>query len=148
MSGTHEFLALCRTVELFSLAESHGNRAFDEWAKIQKDPDSITKIWLGHPYRRWSSFCSSSVMAELARSKAKVYLAQGTQDTSVPVTGHDVLVAELRSKGRAVTAERLEGADHGFRKDDDPKASPVGMQALFGRVVDWFMMPSSAPGVD
>jgi dipeptidyl aminopeptidase/acylaminoacyl peptidase len=126
--------------QLFSLAESFGQGVFAEWTKIQKDPDS-TKLWLGHPYRRWSSFCASSVAEELARSKAKVYLAQGTKDKNQPATGHDVLVAELRSKGRDVTAERLEGVDHSFGKPDDPPGPPAGMQALFGRVVDWFLKP-------
>jgi dienelactone hydrolase len=127
--------------QLFSLAESHGNAVYDEWAKIQKDPESTTKYWLGHPYRRWSSFCSTSVAEELTRSIARVYLAQGSNDASVPATGHDVLVAELRSKGRVLTSERIEGADHGFAKPSDPRGSPAGMQALFGRVVSWFVTP-------
>jgi dienelactone hydrolase len=134
--------------QLFDLAESQGNAVYEEWARIQKDPDSITKFWLGHPYRRWSSFCSTSVAEQLHRSKAAVYLAQGTRDTSVSVTGHDVLVAELRSKGRALTAERLEGADHGFARADDPKGSPAGIEAVFGRVVNWFLKPESGPKAD
>jgi pimeloyl-ACP methyl ester carboxylesterase len=126
--------------QLFSLAETFGSASvFAEWTKIQKDPESVTKSWLGHPYRRWSSFCSSSVAEELARSKARVYLAQGSRDTSQPPTGHDVLMAELRSKGRDVVAERPEGVDHAFGKPDDSPGPPAGMQAVFGRVVDWFL---------
>lgn len=141
--------------QLYSLAESReqaqpddnpGDAArrvqavYDEWAKIQSDPESVSRLWLGHPYRRWSSFLKTSVAAELARTKARIFLAQGTLDTSVPVSGHDVLVAELRAQGRDVTAERLEGADHGFRKKDDPKGSAEGMQSLLARVLEWFLV--------
>src|SRR5262249_21910760 len=94
---------------------------YDEWARIQKDPDSITQFWLGHPYRRWSSFLKHSVAEELVRSKARVYIAHGTLDPVIPVAAHDMLAAELRARGRDVTEERLEGGDHGFNTKDMPK---------------------------
>ena len=71
--------------QFFSLAESQsrprpddgpgdaGRRrqaVFDEWAKIRDEPDSTTRFWLGHPYRRWSTFLRQSLTAELLRTKA------------------------------------------------------------------------------
>ncbi len=135
--------------QIFSLAESRGlarpndqpgdaaarmQSIYDGWAAVQKEPESTTKFWLGHPYRRWSSFLKTSTLAELSRSKAKVFLAQGARDTSVPPAGHDMLYAELLAAGRDVTAERIDDADHGFRKSDEPPGSPTGLQSLFGRV--------------
>jgi len=120
-------------------AERHLQNIHDEWEKIRKDPDSISKFWMGHPYRRWSSFLKHSVTEELLRTKAKIYVAQGTLDTAVSVKAHDVLVAELRARGRDVTAERIEGADHGFQAQNMPQGAPDGMQALFGRLLSWFM---------
>jgi pimeloyl-ACP methyl ester carboxylesterase len=111
---------------------------FDAWARIQKDPDSVARFWLGHPYRRWSSFLTHSVTEELLRAKARVYAAAGTRDAVIPVAAHDMLVAELRARGRDVTAERLEGADHGFLTEDRPRP-PAGMQAVLGRVLQWFL---------
>jgi dienelactone hydrolase len=116
------------------------DEVYAEWAKVQADPDSVTKFWMSHPYRRWSSFLKSSVTEELLRSRARVYLAQGTRDTSSPVAGFDVLRAELVARGRDVTAERLEGADHGFRREGDGPG-PEGMKAVLGRVVEWFLSP-------
>jgi len=110
----------------------------DAWAKIQKDPESITQFWLGHPYRRWSSFLPHSVMEELLRTKARIYAAGGTRDAVIPIAAHDMLVAELRARGRQVTAERLEGADHGFLTKEMPRP-PDGMQAVLGRVLQWFL---------
>lgn len=140
--------------QLFSLAESRGaprpgdnpgdsllrvQAVYDEWTKVRADPDSTSRFWLSHPFRRWSSFLETSITAESLRAKAKIFLAQGSLDTSVPPTAHDVLVAELRAHGRDVTAERIDGADHGFRKADEPQGSPAGIQALLGRVLEWFL---------
>ncbi len=134
-----EVMARSRADDKPGDAERRVQEIYDEWARISKDPESITKFWLGHPYRRWSSFLTHSVTEELLRSKAKIYLAQGTLDTSVSVRTYDVLLAELQARGRDVMAERLEGADHGFRAKDTPEGFPVGMQSLFGRVLGWFL---------
>jgi pimeloyl-ACP methyl ester carboxylesterase len=113
---------------------------YEEWAKIQTDPESISRFWMAHPYRRWSSFLKYSVTEELLRTKARIYVAAGTRDEAIPVAAHDILVAELRARGRDLTAERVEGADHGFQTEEMPKVGPpVGMQALFGRVLNWFL---------
>jgi pimeloyl-ACP methyl ester carboxylesterase len=112
---------------------------YDEWAKIQADPGSTERFWMSHPYRRWSSFLNHSVASELQRTKARVYVAQGTADTSQPVTGHDVLVAELRARGRDVTEERLEGADHSFSPPNAAPGPPRELQAMFGRILNWFL---------
>src|SRR5262249_28551798 len=111
---------------------------YDEWARIQKDPESVSRFCLGHLYRRWSSFLKLSVLGELSRTKARIYVAQGTRDAVIPVAAHDALVTELRTKGRDVTAERLEGADHGFLTEEMPKP-PAAMQALLGRILNWFL---------
>jgi dienelactone hydrolase len=86
----------------------------------------------------WSSFLTHSVTEELLRTKARIYLAQGTSDASVSFLAHDVLVAELKARGRDVKSDRIEGADHGFRTHEMPKGSPAGMQALFDRLLEWF----------
>jgi pimeloyl-ACP methyl ester carboxylesterase len=120
-------------------AERRVRKFYDEWAKVRADPESISRFWLAHPYRRWSSFLNHTVTEELLRGKAKIYLVQGALDTSVSVKSFDVLLAELKARGRDVTAERIEGADHGFRTQDTPQGSPEGMKAVFGRLLGWFL---------
>jgi dienelactone hydrolase len=117
-----------------------------EWKNILADPDSTTKFWLAHPYRRWSSFLKTGTTDELLRSKARVYLAHGTEDTASHVVTFDVARAELLARGRDVTAERIAGGDHGFRPKDAPPGPPKEMQALFGRVLTWFLAEAPAPG--
>lgn len=108
------------------------------WAKVLEDPDSADKMWLGHPHRRWSSFLKTSTVEGLLASRADVFAAHGTADKSVPVAGFDVLRAELAARGRDLTALRLEGQDHGFRKPDDSPRDVKGFQDVLGRVADWF----------
>jgi len=144
---THVAPLSCAGVsQLFSLAELARRRArdgqgeaaaqavYDEWAKILAKPDSIDDFWMGHPYRRWSTFLKSSVIDELKRGKAKVYLAHGTADEADSVIGFDVMRAELLAAGRHVTAERVEGGDHGFGVKGQS-----GTTKVFGNVVEWFL---------
>lgn len=121
-------------------------RVLDEWAGVLKDPESTSRFWLGHPYRRWSSFLKHSVTGELLRARARVYAAHGTRDPVIPVAAHDVLVAELRARGREVTAERLEGADHGFQTEGMKEGPPAGMRAVLGRVLNWFLAGEGKAG--
>lgn len=132
--------------QLFSLAQLARERSpesereqaaqavFAEWEKILADPDSIEKTWMGHPYRRWSSFLRASVVEELKRGKAKVYLAQGTADQAESVIGFDVMHAELLAAGRQVVAERIEGGDHGLGV-----GGKMGLPKVFENVVQWFL---------
>src|SRR5262245_11831678 len=132
--------------QLFSLAELARRRApegrsdaaaqavYEEWAKILAKPESIDDFWMGHPYRRWSTFLKDSVIDELKRSKAKIYLAHGTADESDSVIGFDVMQAEMLASGRDVTAERIEGGDHGYSVKGQN-----GMDKVFGNVVEWFL---------
>ncbi|MBX7104729.1 MAG: alpha/beta fold hydrolase [Gemmataceae bacterium] len=144
---THVAPLSCSGVtQMFSLAELARRRApegqadaaaqavFDKWAEILAKPDSIDDFWMGHPYRRWSTFLKSSVIDELKRSKAKVYLAHGTADQADSVVGFDVMRAELLAAGRDLTVERIEGGDHGFAVKGQS-----GISKVFGNVVEWFL---------
>jgi pimeloyl-ACP methyl ester carboxylesterase len=108
--------------------------AFDDWKKIQADPESITEFWMGHPYRRWSSFLTRSVVEELKKSKTRIYLAQGSEDKAVSPKSYDIAIAELKTQGRDVTGDYIVGGDHGFRTE----ANPDGFTKVIDRVLQWF----------
>ncbi len=120
-------------------ADARIRQFYEEWSKVLADPDNADKLWLGHPYRRWTSFLKTSTLQGLLQTKARVFIAQGTTDTAVALVGFDMLRAELAAHGREVTAERLEGYDHSFRKANEPASSIDGIRGLFGRVVEWFL---------
>jgi uncharacterized protein (TIGR03067 family) len=112
------------------------------WAGVRADPESADRLWLGHPHRRWSSFLKTSTQEGLLASRAAVFLAQGTADTSASVAGFEALRAELAARGRDVTAERLEGYDHAFRRPGSAPDDNDGMQELLRRVAGWFLEKS------
>lgn len=115
-------------------AEMRANSALVDWEKIQADPDSTSKSWMGHPYRRWSTFLKSSVVGELKKSKARVYLAQGSEDLAVHPKSYDFAIAELKTSGRDVTGDYVLGGDHGFRSSTNPD----GFTQVLDRVLHWF----------
>jgi dienelactone hydrolase len=108
----------------------------DEWKKVQADPMSDEKLFFGHPYRRWTTFLASSPIEELSNFKGKIYIAQGDADTAVDVSSADALYAQLLSRGKDVTYERLPGKDHGFSTSDQP-GKGWGDQML--KLLDWFV---------
>ena len=131
-------------VYLFHLAEYMRGRGLDAdkevyacWSDILKDPDSTTKFCWGQTYRQWSSFMKTSVITEALKSHALLYFAHGTADTQQSIAGFDVLRAELAAKQRDARFDRIEGADHAL--DLPNQKVPEGLEAVFGRVVDWFM---------
>jgi uncharacterized protein (TIGR03067 family) len=122
--------------------EARVRRVREGWAAIRADPESADKLWLGHPHRRWLSFLKTSTQEGLLASRAPVFLAQGTADSAVSVTGFDALRAELMARGRDVTAERLEGYDHEFRPPGASPGSTDGFREILGRAADWFLQKS------
>jgi dienelactone hydrolase len=110
----------------------------DAWRQIQADPDNPDKFFAGHTYRHWSSYIRNTLRDDLVNVDARIYLAQGTRDAAVPVTSFDVLFAELLARGKDVTAERIDGADHGFCKPGEESGPPKGLQKVFGHVITWF----------
>ena len=99
---------------------------------ILDDPQSETRFWLGHAHKRWSTFATTSAAEHLAKARARLFLAHGSEDRSVPIESFDYLVFELLRAGRRdFTARRYAGCDHGFMKaGEEPGSTP------FLRVLD------------
>ena len=132
--------------QLFDLALVAGRtspgaatQVYTQWAKIQADPLSTKEFAWGHPYLRWSTFLSSSTTEEAKKSKAKIFAAAGTLDTAVPIESFDMFQAKILASGRDATFVRIDGADHGFAKKDDPAGPPIGFQSVARRMMAWFL---------
>ena len=76
-------------------------------------------------------------MEELLRTKARVYIAQGTEDHNVAPLTFEILRVHLLAHGRDVTVDRVIGAGHGFSFPAEPKRD--GQSELFGRILGWFL---------
>lgn len=123
--------------QLVDLKETMGNGVNEEWAKIKADPMSTEKFAWGHPYRRWSTFLSTSVIEEVARGSYKVFMAAGSRDQAVPISGFHTAVKELKAKGRKFESLLVEGADHGFAKPEDG-GKPDGLFKVMESVLAWY----------
>ena len=109
------------TTQLFDFIVS-GYQCFDRPAcltdvetqarAIAADPTSTTRFVWGHPFLRWSSFFKVDPGEELLRSHARIYLAFGTADASVPALSQEVAVAKLLAAGRDLTVRRVPDAGH------------------------------------
>lgn len=112
-----------------------------QWDAVLKNPESADEMFLGHPHRRWTTFLATSPAEELKRTKAKVFIGQGTEDKAVFPTSADMLYATMRTAGRNVTYSRVPG-DHAFMSPtpgNEKNIDPAGWDQMHSRVVEWFL---------
>lgn len=115
------------------------SRMEGDYRAIQADPASTTKKFQGHAYRRWTEFVSHPPMEGLLKTKAKLFLAHGSADTSVPIESFDLLVMELIRAGKReadMRVRRVPGGDHGFGTGD---AYGPSLETIFQEVLAWFL---------
>lgn len=101
---------------------------------IAADPGSSTSFAWGHPYKRWASFLQVDAGDNLLRSKARVYLAFGTNDRAVPAVSQEIAVARLQSAGRDITVRRVVDANHSLVKGSGYKTT----DQEYRLALDWF----------
>ncbi|MDO9224365.1 MAG: alpha/beta fold hydrolase [Caulobacter sp.] len=111
---------------------------------ILANPDSATEMAWGHPYRRWSSFFRTSVVDALLASKARLYLAAGTQDASVPILSTELAIARLTLAGRDLTVRRVADANHSLMYEGDTTLNQLDEE--YGRARKWFWKSGPTPG--
>ena len=102
---------------------------------INADPRSSVKFAWGHTYLRWSTFFAQAPGENLVQSKARVWLASGMRDDSVPVLSTEVAYARLRALGRDVTFRRVPRAGHGLMAEG---GSMADVQKEYDAIMAWF----------
>lgn len=139
----YSLLVLAREGVFFQRAgetpESRIDYLLREWRGVLANPDAHDRFFFGHPYRRWSSFLSTSPLRELEGTQARIFIAQGTADLAVSPESADVLFASLTSIGKDVCYTRQEGADHSFSRPDRD-----GWMEVMEQVRAWFLGQSGA----
>jgi pimeloyl-ACP methyl ester carboxylesterase len=84
----------------------------EEYPKIQDDPDSITKMWFGHTYRRWSTFLPYRPLEDLLKIDVPLYAYHGRKDISTPVEGSRALKAAFDAAGKSNLLYVEDDGDH------------------------------------
>ncbi len=109
----------------------------DEVRAVLADPDSTTKLFLGHAHRRWSTFATQAPADGLVRAPARIFLAHGSEDTSVPVESFDFLVVRLLVAGHPdVTVRRYPGRDHSLNRAGEA-GGPEGFLEVLEEALAW-----------
>jgi hypothetical protein len=102
---------------------------------IHADPRSTDKFAWGHTYLRWSSFFAQAPGENLAQARARVWLASGMRDDSVPILSTEVAYARLRALGRDVTFRRVPHGGHGLVPEGGTMAD---VQKEYDAIMAWF----------
>lgn len=99
---------------------------------------------MGHAYRRWASFCSHPPVEALLRTKARLFLAHGSADDSVPIEAFDLLCAELIRAGRTdVDIRRYAGRGHSLAPPGAARGGPP-LADLFDDILNWALGKSAS----
>lgn len=141
----HDLVELARAGLFYAHAgeepEERVAALLEDWSAVAAAPDDPDALFLGHPHRRWTSFLATSPLKELPRTRARIFLVQGTADVVTSTSSVDALHAELVAAGRDVTYLRLEGADHAFHRPGTDDSPSRGFARVFDRLVVWFAEP-------
>lgn len=120
------FISGSGTTQLFDFIAQAYRSCFDASAcladiekyvtAIKDDPNSSTNFAWGHPHKRWTSFFAIDPGELLLKSKARVYIAIGTADDSVPAISQELAVAKLVLGRRDVTVRRVADGSHSLNR--------------------------------
>lgn len=111
-------------------------KALQQFQNVLNDPENTQDLLWGHPYRYWASFGTQSPLDDLKQTKAKVFLAYGTQDHATPVAGNDSLRAGLLAHQKDLTVKRIVGGDHGLTVAE---TSTDHLPEVLDAMIVWFL---------
>ncbi len=121
--------------------EAEIDALWDQWHAIRADPRSADTMWLGHAYRRWSSYFNHPPVESLLKTNAKILIIQGSADDAVPIESADLCAVELSRAGRDFEYLRLPGADHSLRTPQQVSDSRQPFLSL-GQILHRFFLGS------
>jgi pimeloyl-ACP methyl ester carboxylesterase len=82
--------------------------------RIRREPQADT-LWLGHPYRRWSTFAFDRVGDDIEALEIPVLFIHGGRDASVPVEDARALAESMQAAGKGnLTYREYPELDHQF----------------------------------
>ncbi len=110
----------------------------EQWQAIKKEPHSTTKLFLGHPYSRWSTTAVQSPIKNVLASKADLFVIQGGKDTQSPSAGFELAISELILFNRHFTMEYIGCGDHHLICEKD-KGAPINLNLVMQHSFEWFL---------
>lgn len=114
----YDFITSVRTrIAKGEISHQQGQLEIDELNTIFKaiyaDPNSASKFFAGHTYKRWASFCSDVPLEHLSRLTIPIYMVVGSADNNSPIYGLDYVPLEFSRLGKKnLIYEVCVGCDH------------------------------------
>lgn len=94
-------------------AQSAIDSLFNVYEQIYADPNGTEKSWYGHPYRRWSSFCSDIPLDHLVKLEIPILYVSASADRNAPILQTDYIMLEFLRLGKSnMTYRVLPGCEH------------------------------------
>lgn len=134
------------TTQLFDFVAGAYRQCFDvsvcladidkQVGAISAHPSSSTLFAWGHPYKRWASFFRVDPSEELLKSKARVFLAFGTDDQATPPLSQEIIAAKLTAAGREIVIHRIPNANHSLQLPSSVNLE--GLESQIRTALDWF----------
>lgn len=114
-------------------------RAIDEiWnaaREIYADPESTEKYWMGHTYRRWSSFTSEDPVRSLLQVDAPIFIACCALDKNTSVLSADYIPLEFLREKRTNLTYKIYPYEHSFvEMSKDEQGNTIGVNSHFEEV--------------
>lgn len=89
-----------------------------KFEEIRTHPDS-DEIWLGHTFRRWSTYLWHATTDDAGRLDIPVFQAHGMRDQSVPLASARAMGAAMAAGGKgSLHYVEYEALDHSFRNPE------------------------------
>lgn len=120
-------------------AKQQMDSLFIQIKKIENEPDSISKNWLGNTYQRWSHF-SEPPIANLLKIDIPIFAAFGAKDLSVPLESALLIPIEfIRHKKENLTFRVYPDYDHSFNKvpTNENENWESHWMDVFDEFIDW-----------
>jgi pimeloyl-ACP methyl ester carboxylesterase len=115
----------------------HLDSLFNDLENIELDPNSTSKQWLGHSYRRWSHF-NESPIENLLKIDKPLFVGVAGKDEAVPVESSLLIPVEfIRHKKQNLTYKVYPDYDHSFNLV--PQSETEDWEWHFMTVFDDFM---------
>lgn len=93
-------------------------QTLDIFSNIARHPAAIDRFAWSHTYLRWSTFGRACDTDFLMQWEGPVFIAYGTLDADLDITGLEALRIGREMNGLPTRAIRLIGGDHGLFVDD------------------------------
>lgn len=134
-------LSIRKGVQNGKISEEDGRKQLEsligEVRNIENDPQNIQKFWMGHTYKRWSSFTEPPI-DHLLKIEKPIFVAVGALDKSVPIESSYLIPFEfIRHKKQNLTFRVYPEYDHSFNRSNPNGQISYEFMNVFEEFMKW-----------